>query len=91
MTETRSGEGMPTSRTAAKETMGRTFVTMKHEGQLSRGTEYQASARLAGFKSQEGPTQQEMQMIFNENPSDVKAFKAAGMSQTEIYDILKNR
>ncbi len=89
----RGGEGRIVSSTEAKLSMGRSFqrVAPDHIGERSMPTEWEASKRLERGRPQQGPTKMEMEIVFKENPSDVRTYKAAGMADTEIYDLLKNR
>ncbi|QQG47440.1 MAG: hypothetical protein HY044_04950 [Candidatus Woesebacteria bacterium] len=83
----RPGQGRIVSNTEAKLNMGRSFQRARHEGLKSNPTEWEASKRLAN----KPPTDNERKILFDENPSDVKTYKASGLSDEEIYNILKNR
>ena len=90
MSEDRAGEGKVTSPAAAKEGLGRGFLRPKreHEGQRSAPTEYIASKRLAKDKP---PTPLEKLLVFGSNRSEVRVLKAAGISDDQIYEQLKDR
>lgn len=84
----RPGEGRIVSVQEAKGNMNRSFVRAEHQGPTARKTEWEAGNRLGKGV---GPTQTEMDMVFEDNPRDVKIFRGQGMNDRQIYDALKNR
>jgi len=87
MGEQRTGDGRVVSSAAVKQTMGRSFLqTAKyHTGNRADPTHWAAEAR-----DNRKPSAKEMQMLFDENPINVRALRAAGLSDEQIYDALSN-
>ena len=91
---TRPGQGTITSPVAAKESLGRTsfqrISSSGHQGHTANPTEHIASKRLAqGTKK--SPNTSEINLLFEENPSEVRALKSAGMNDTQIFEILQQK
>lgn len=94
MSEDRPGEGRIVSSTDAKEGLGRTSfqrVAKDHVGERSNPTEWIASRRLENGMKSSDPTKSEKDIVFSENPKDVSTYRAAGMSDEQIYELLKDR
>lgn len=94
MGEHRGGEGPIASGTAVKYGMGRSFLrpSSHHVGQRADPTAWAARDNvdrvLVGQGSPPTPTKQDMELLFEENPKTVQTYRAAKMTDREIYDLL---
>lgn len=77
------------SPTAAKLSLGRNlFRRVRHEGQRGDSTAFEALKRVAAGQEQKPPTDLEKKLLFGDNKSSVRAFRAAGLTDEEIYNLL---
>ncbi len=84
----RTGRGPVASRAAVKEEMGRGSIrSVKHLGQRSDQTAFAAERSISG----KPVSDYEKKLLFDENPKSVLTYRAAKMSDDDIYEILKNQ
>ena len=92
MGEQRAGEGPVTASDAAKQTSGRASFrrpTRYHTGHRADPTAWQAEHHVQESIG-EYPPQKDMQLLFNENRRTVAIYRAAGITDVEIYTLLKD-
>lgn len=79
--------------TFARQSLGRSSFRRPqkyHQGQRSDPTAYEALRQAAGKGNQNPPNELEMELLFKDNPKQVKIFQAAGLSNKQIYELLNN-
>lgn len=75
----------------AKDGLGRTLFRRPqkyHQGKRADPTSFEALERAAAGGKQKPPTNLEKELLFGDNPSKVRALKAAGFSDEKIYELL---
>lgn len=79
------------SPTEAKLQLGRNLARRPqkhHQGERSDPTAFDALKLAAAGGGQKPPTKLEMDILFGDNPSQVRTFRSAGWTDDKIYEIL---